>query len=372
MFSDGVMNLVEAGVVTGRKKTLLPGKLVTSFLMGSRALYRWAHDNPAIEMRPSSFTNDPFVIARNDRMMAINSALAVDLTGQVAADSVAGKMFSGIGGQVDFIRGAARSRGGKAVIALRSTAKDGQVSRIRAALEPGASVVTTRGDVHHVVTEYGSADLWGKSVRQRAVALIELAHPDFRAELLSEAKARRYVFPDQVAPRAPYPWAETHAERLRTGEEVIVRPAHLTDEEGLQQLFYRLSVESQHRRFFGLRSEFAHAEMQRMVDLDYQSRMALVATSDVGELVGLVSYEARPGEVDAEIAFTVSDDWQGKGLGSILLARMIVAGRANGLRTFSADVLAGNDAMLAVFHQSGLPLQDSVKEGIHHVVMRLD
>jgi len=194
MFSDGGMRLAQAGVITGRRKTLLPGKIVTSFVMGTRALYDWVDDNPAMEMRPSSFTNDPFQIARNDNMVAINSALAVDLTGQVAADTIGGRFFSGIGGQVDFIRGAARSKGGRPVIALPSTAKGGTISRIQPSLEAGAGVVTSRGDIHYVVTEHGIADLWGKNIRQRSCALIEIAHPDFRAELLNAARNRHYIF----------------------------------------------------------------------------------------------------------------------------------------------------------------------------------
>ena len=195
MLSDGVMNLAEAGVVTGRRKTFLPGKIVTSFIMGTSKLYRWVHDNPQVEMRPSGFTNDPFQIARNDQMMAINSALAVDLTGQVAADTVQGRFFSGIGGQVDFIRGAARSRGGRPIIALPATAKGGSVSRIQPTFEEGAGVVTSRGDIHYVVTEYGVADLWGRNIRQRTEALIGIAHPDFRSELLAAARHRCYLFP---------------------------------------------------------------------------------------------------------------------------------------------------------------------------------
>ncbi len=194
MFSDGVMNLAEAGVINGRKKTFLPGKIVTSFVMGSRKLYDWVDNNPAVEMRPSSFTNDPAAIARNENMVAINSALAVDVTGQVAADTVGGRFFSGIGGQVDFIRGASRSRGGKPIIALPSTAKDGQVSRVQAAFEEGAGVVTSRGDIHYVVTEYGVADLWGKNIRQRTTALVAIAHPDFRREIFDAARKRHFVF----------------------------------------------------------------------------------------------------------------------------------------------------------------------------------
>src|SRR5512140_2987331 len=188
LVADGVMQLAEAGVISGRKKTLLEGKMVTSFMMGSRELYTWAHDHPQIEMRPSDFTNDPFTIARNERMVAVNSALAVDLTGQVAADTVNGFFFSGIGGQVDFIRGAARSKGGRPIIALPSTAKRGTVSRISPCFEAGSGIVTSRGDVRYVVTEYGVADLWGRSIRERALALIAVAHPDFRAELLGAAK----------------------------------------------------------------------------------------------------------------------------------------------------------------------------------------
>jgi acyl-CoA hydrolase len=180
-------------VITGRQKSLLPGKIVTSFIMGSRALYDWVDGHPSVEMRPSGFTNDPVQIARNDRMIAINSALAVDLTGQVAADTVRGKFFSGIGGQVDFIRGAARSKEGRPIIALPATAKSGTVSRIQAAFEEGTGVVTSRGDVHYAVTEYGIADLWGKNIRDRAEALIGIAHPDFRAELRTAARGRKYL-----------------------------------------------------------------------------------------------------------------------------------------------------------------------------------
>jgi acyl-CoA hydrolase len=193
MLSDCVARLVDRGVITGRKKTLLPGKLVCSFIMGTHKLYEWANDNPQLEMRPSIFTNDPFQIARNDHMISINSALAIDLTGQVAADTVGGRFFSGIGGQVDFIRGSARSKGGKPIIALPATAKNGTISRINPVFEEGAGIVTSRGDIHYVVTEFGIADLWGKNIRDRAHALIRIAHPDFRDELLAAAKARRFI-----------------------------------------------------------------------------------------------------------------------------------------------------------------------------------
>jgi acetyl-CoA hydrolase len=187
MFSDGLLDLVESGGVDCQAKSYHRGKIVTSFVMGTSRLYRFVHDNPFVEMHPVTFTNDPEVIARNDNMMAINSAIEVDLTGQVCADSIGHKLYSGIGGQLDFVRGAARSKGGKSVIAMSSTAGAGRFSRIVSELKPGAGVVTTRGDVHYVATEYGIADLFGKTLRQRAEALIQIAHPSYREELRQAA-----------------------------------------------------------------------------------------------------------------------------------------------------------------------------------------
>lgn len=183
MFSDGVVELVNAGVITNRKKTVAPGKLAVSFAMGSQKLYDFIHNNDQVEFRTSDWINDPTVIAQNYKMTAINSAIQIDLTGQVCADSIGTYMYSGCGGQVDFVRGASRSPGGKAIIALESTAKNGQISRIVPALNPGAGVVTSRADVHYVVTEYGIAYLHGKNMKDRVKALIEIAHPKFRADL---------------------------------------------------------------------------------------------------------------------------------------------------------------------------------------------
>ncbi len=189
MFSDGLVDLFEMGVVTNERKTLHRGKIVASFVIGTRKAFDFVDNNPFMEFHPNHYVNDPFVVAQNDAMVAINSAIAVDLTGQVCADSIGTMIYSGFGGQLDFIRGAARSKGGKPIIALPSTAKGGSVSRIVDTLLPGSGVVTTRADVHTVVTEYGIADLYGKSLRERAEALIGIAHPDFREEL--EAAARR-------------------------------------------------------------------------------------------------------------------------------------------------------------------------------------
>jgi 4-hydroxybutyrate CoA-transferase len=196
LFSDGVIGLVEAGVLTGSRKTLHNGKIVVGFILGSQRLYKWVDNNPLIEMHPTEYINDPFVIAQNDRMVALNSAIEVDLTGQVCADSIGTKFYSGVGGQMDFIYGASRSKGGVPIIALPSTTtlRDGtRISRVVDMLKQGAGVVTTRNHVHYVVTEYGAADLYGKSVRQRSQALINIAHPDYRDELKSQAKKLNYM-----------------------------------------------------------------------------------------------------------------------------------------------------------------------------------
>jgi 4-hydroxybutyrate CoA-transferase len=193
MFSDGLLDLVEAGIVTGAAKTLHPGKIVSTLLMGSRRLYDWVDDNPMIEMHPVDYTNDTAIIRRNAKMTAINSAIEVDLTGQVCADSMGTRLYSGVGGQMDFMRGAALSPGGKPIIALPSTARHGAVSRIVATLADGAGVTTTRAHVHYIVTEYGIAYVHGKSIRERTAALIGIAHPAFRDELRAWAERARYL-----------------------------------------------------------------------------------------------------------------------------------------------------------------------------------
>jgi 4-hydroxybutyrate CoA-transferase len=193
LFSDGIIDLVNRGIINNEAKTLHPGKIIAGFMLGTQALYDFVDDNPIIELHPTEYVNDPFLIAQNDRMISINSALAVDLTGQVCSDSIGPKLYSGVGGQVDFVRGAARSKGGKPIIALPSTAKDDTINRIVWQLAPGSGVVTTRNDVHYIVTEYGVAYLYGKAIRERARALIDIAHPKYREELEARAYELNYL-----------------------------------------------------------------------------------------------------------------------------------------------------------------------------------
>ncbi|GAB4467292.1 MAG: acetyl-CoA hydrolase/transferase C-terminal domain-containing protein [Anaerolineae bacterium] len=193
LFSDGVIDLVERGIINNEAKTLHPGKIIAGFVLGTQRLYDFIHDNPIVELHPTEYVNDPFRIAQNDKMVSINSALEVDLTGQVCADSIGPYFYSGVGGQVDFVRGASRSKGGKPIIALPSTAKNDEISRIVWQLKPGSGVVTSRNDVHYIVTEYGIADLYGKTIRERALALISVAHPKFREELMARARELNYI-----------------------------------------------------------------------------------------------------------------------------------------------------------------------------------
>jgi 4-hydroxybutyrate CoA-transferase len=193
LFSDGVMEMIERGVITNAAKSIHAGKVVSGFVLGTQKLYDYIHDHPAFELHPTEYVNDPFIVAANDRMVSINSALEVDITGQVCADSIGGRFFSGVGGQLDFVRGAARAKGGMTFIALPSTSKNDTITRITAQLKPGAGVTTTRNDVHFVVTEYGVADLWGRSVSERVTALINIAHPNFRESLSAYAHEQHYL-----------------------------------------------------------------------------------------------------------------------------------------------------------------------------------
>ena len=370
MFSDGLLPLIERGVVTGARKSLHRSKVVASFVMGSRRLYDFVHDNPLIEFHPSEYVNDPFVIAQNDKMVAVNGAIEVDLTGQVCADSMGRRFYSGIGGQVDFIRGAARSRGGKPVIALPSTAEEGTVSRIVPMLRPGAGVVTSRGDVHYVVTEYGVAYLHGRTVRERALALIEIAHPKFRPWLLAEAKAQRLVYADQIERpiHALYPEGLERWVELKDGRRAFLRPLKLTDEGLVRDLFYRLSPESVHYRFFRLLKAMPHRQLQELLRVDYAADMALVALTGIepeAEMVGIAHYAKDPNGSFAETAFLVRDDWHGKGVATALMATLAEHAQRQGIAGFTAEVLASNHGMLRVFHKGGWPVQSTLASGVY-------
>jgi acyl-CoA hydrolase/RimJ/RimL family protein N-acetyltransferase len=369
MFSDGLLPLLASGAVNGRRKTLHRGKVVTSFCMGSRRLYDAVDGDRRFEFRPSDYVNDPFVIARNERMTSINSALQVDLTGQVCADSIGPRFYSGFGGQVDFIRGASRSRGGKSIIALPSTAKGGALSRIAPTLAPGSGVVTTRADVDFVVTEWGIASLKGRSVRERALALISIAHPRFRAGLLEEARALGFVYPDQRPwPKEgkPYPVECETRFALKGGPELEVRPLKPSDERALRDLFYSHTERTVGLRYGRPLKSLSRAQVQEFVTLDYDRRMALGAferTGRASRLLAVVRWEREPQGGEAEAAFVVHDGFQGRGLASFLTRQLLRHARRLGLERLYGTYAWSNPVMDALARATGARVEGNGADG---------
>jgi len=375
MFSDGVIDLIENGNITGKYKAIHPNKVSASFTFGSNHLYGFVDRNPVFTLHPSDYINDPVRIARQHKMVAINSALQIDLTGQVCADSIGTKFYSGIGGQVDFIRGASMSPGGKPIVAMPSTAKDGQVSRIVASLDPGAGVVTSRGDVQYVVTEYGVADLQGRSIRDRAIALVSIAHPSFRAELLEAGKERHYVFMDQITSELGYPRKYEKRLAIEGLPPLLMRPVRVTDEAKMSRLFYNLSDSTVYKRWHHRLKQLPHRDILRLLEVDYAQNMAVVIEAEPDDeeskLVGVGRYHTDPATNYAEAAFVIRDGWQGVGLGTALLHHLIDIARQNGIAGFTAEVLADNRAMQHLFHKSGLEIQSHLHGGVYSLTMDL-
>ncbi|MEK6799473.1 MAG: GNAT family N-acetyltransferase [Planctomycetota bacterium] len=378
MFSDGIIPLVEKGIITNARKTLHRGKIVATFVMGSRRLYDFVDNNPLVEFHPTEYVNDPYIIARNDKMISINAAIEVDVTGQVCADSLGTLFYSGIGGQVDFTRGAARSKGGKPIIALPSTAENETVSRIVPYLKPGAGVVTSRGDVHYVVTEYGVAYLHGRCIRERALALIQVAHPKFRPWLFAEAKSRKLVYADQIEwpIRTPvYPIEMEEWIELKDKSRTFLRPLKLTDEPLVRDLFYKLSAESVHYRFFQMLKAMPHEKLQEFLRVDYEADMALVVLTDptpAAAMVAIAHYRRHPQTNFAEAAFLVRDDWQGKGIGTALMRSLLDRARACGIGGFTGEVIVQNHGMLRVFHKCGYAVESDLTDGVYHLRIPFD
>ena len=355
LITDGFIPLLEQKVITNKRKTLLPGRVVASLCMGSENLYRYVDNNPQFYFRSSEFVNDPTVIARNDHLISISSALEVDLTGQVCTDSVGYMFYSGIGDQVDYIRGSAMSKGGFSIIAMPSTAQNGKVSRIVPSLSEGAGVATTRGDVSFVVTEYGVAELEGKSIYQRVMELAQISHPKFREELIDVAKRRHYIFGDQLAPvQDDLIFLESYKHRidLKNGKTVEIRPLLPSDEFEYRNFFYSLKEETIYLRFFYRMKLFSHEmAQQQWASVDYRKNISLVGlvqSRGHKEIVAIGSY-ADDESGRAEVAFVVREDFQGMGISSLMLSQLETIARENGFKGFTATVLQENAAMLHVF-----------------------
>ena len=365
LMSDGIAELMKQGVIDNSRKKIDHGKTVATFCMGRKETYDFIDDNPSIEFRTIDYTNDPIVISQHDNMVAINSALEIDLTGQATAESIGKTFYSGVGGQADFMRGAMLSQSGKTILTMESTAQDESVSRIVPFLSEGAGVTMVRGDIHYVVSEYGIAYLHGKNVRERAMELISIAHPKFRPWLIEEAKKLNIIYRDQAfvpGKRGEYPEALETYRTTKTGLQLLLRPVKISDESLVKDLFYSLSDQSLYRRFISQRKDMPHERLQEFVVIDYTQELVILATvgkEEDEEVVGIGQYGIGQDVHSAEVAFAVREKDQKKGIGTELLSYLIFLGKKNGLLAFDAEVLYENKPMLSIFEKAGFQMVSS-------------
>lgn len=371
LLSDGIAELIQSEVVDNTQKSINPGKTIATFCMGRRGTYDFLRGNSSIQFRSIDYTNNPLVIAKNRKMIAINSALEVDLTGQATAESLGHNFYSGIGGQADFMRGTVLSPGGKTILALPSIG--GTVSRIVPFLREGAGVTLTRGDIHYVVTEYGIAYLHGKSIRERAMDLISIAHPVFRLWLIEEAKRLHLIYPDQAfipGSRGEYPEDLETWKSTRTGLWILLRPAKISDEPLLKDFFYSLSDESLYQRFISARRDIPHEVLQKLVAVDYFQKMVLIAVmrkDDRESICGLGQYDINSDMFTADVALVVRDDCQNRGVAAELLSYLVYLAKKQGLLGFTAEVLAGNDPVFRLFKKMGFAVSKRRESGVYEL-----
>ena len=357
VITDGLLPLFKKKVITNKKKSYLKDRVVASLCMGSKELYDYVDNNPIFYFKSSEFVNDPNVIAKNDNFISISSALEVDLTGQVCTDSKGYLFYSGIGDQVDFIRGSAMSKGGFSIIIIPSTAQNGEVSRIVPHLSEGAGVATTRGDIDIIVTEYGIAEMRRKSIYQRVMELARIAHPKFRKDLIEEAKKRHYIFPDQLPPTTQdllFLDQYLYSMKLANGKTVDFRPLLPSDEFESRHFYYSLQEDSIYYRFFNKRKVFSRDMLQKQwAQVDYRRNMTIIGLMQLGkrkQIVAIGSY-AKTNDDSAEVAFLVKEKLHGMGIGSYLLEILETIAKENHYKQFIATVLAENRKMLNVFQK---------------------
>ncbi|MFH1853621.1 MAG: GNAT family N-acetyltransferase [Candidatus Neomarinimicrobiota bacterium] len=375
LIGDGLVDLMRTGVVTNSRKTVNRGKTIATFSMGTEKTYKFLNDNPGIEFRTVDYTNNPLNIALNENITAINSALEIDLTGQATAESLGSTFYSGIGGQADFMRGAVLAKKGKSILTLPSTAENDSVSRIVPFLSEGAGVTLNRGDIHYVVTEYGIAYLHGKNIRERAMALIAIAHPKFRPQLIQEAKKRNLIYRDQAyiaGKGGEYPDQLEAYRTTRRGVEVFFRPVKISDEPVLKEFFYSLSDNSMYRRFISKRKDMPHERLQDFVIIDYSKEIVILAfVNKKGQdiMVGMGQYGVVETTHTGDIAFVVRDDFQNLGIGKELLNYLTFIAKRQGLLGFTAEVLMDNIPMLHLFESMGFDIEKRSEEGVHEMKM---
>jgi acyl-CoA hydrolase/GNAT superfamily N-acetyltransferase len=351
--TDDVMHLFATGVITNRKKGINNGKLVASCGIGSPNLYEFLDDNPGVEFHPSNYVNDPFIISQHNRMVSLNVAKTIDLTGQVSAEASEHTFFAGVSGIPDFVRGAKRSKGGKSIMMLYSTSRDGKESNIVTSLKDTA-VVLPRADTHYVATEYGVVNLFGKSLQERVLALIEIAHPDHRERLFQEAKEARFIGRERKLGEAKHGVYPVHLEEtiVRDGEEITIRPSKPVDERRIQEHYYNLERSDIQRRFFHDKASFGRDDVESASQVDYIKDLTLVAVVGefgFGRVVGVGEYLLLVDCNLAEVAFSISSDYQGKGIGSLLIRKLARAARDNGISGLIAYTSPQNLGMINLF-----------------------
>ena len=375
LLTDGIIELMKKGVIDNSRKDLNRGKTVATFCMGHQKTYEYIHDNPSIEFRTINYTNTPLTISRQRNMTAINSALEIDLTGQATAESLGRTFYSGVGGQADFMRGAVLAPGGKSILAIQSTAEWGKVSRIVPFIREGAGITLLRGDIHYVVTEYGIAYLHGKNVRERAMELIAIAHPQFRPWLIEKAKEANLIYRDQAfipGKRGEYP---EHLETFRTsskGFQILLRPVKISDEPLLKDFFYSLSDTSLYRRFISFRKDMPHERLQEFVIINHAKEMTILATVKEAEkekVLAVGQYGKNESTHTAEVALAVRDDYQNQEIGTELLSYLTYLAKREGLLGFTAEVLVENRPMLHLFEKMGFDIQKRSEQGVYELKM---
>lgn len=373
VITDPIVDLIEQGVVTGNAKGIHRGQVVTSYCLGTRRLYDLIDQNPLFAFHPLEYVCNPAVLAANHQMVSVTQAFAVDLTGQVCADQFQGEFYSGVSTQPDFLRGAANSPGGKPIICLAATTDDGQESRIRPLLRMGEGVTIARSDVHYVITEYGCAYLFGKTIRERALALIEIAHPDFRPWLLDEAKRLGYVRPAQnLQSKSAYPVQEEREVKLKNGVKALIRPSKASDIQSLQDLFYHLPAQDIYTRFFQDLKFLPISAAEHLCNVDYESEMACLAVTGEREneqIIGSACYFVNPTTNLAEAAYMIHPDWQGVGLGGTLQRWLIDYAQAKGLRGFTLEILTTNNKMIQLAKSAATKVSIERSGDTYEVVM---
>ncbi len=367
--TDDIMHLYARGNVNNRKKGFNQGKMVASMAVGSKDLYEFLNDNPAIDFHPSDYVNDPFIISRHNRMVSMNAVRTVDLTGQVCADASAATRFAGVSGIPDFVRGARRASAGKSILGFASATetKNGLRSNIVPQLHD-TTVVVPRGDVHYVVTEYGVVNLFGKSIQERVVAMITIAHPQFREELFERAKELGFIGAERnlgEAAKAVYPVQLEKTIRI-DDEDITIRPAKPVDERRIQEHYYSLPKEDILTRFFCQKTIFGRPEMESRSNIDYVNDLTLIAVVGdfgFGKVVGIAESMKIEDLNMTEVAFSISKEYQGKRLGSLFIKKLAAATRANGISGLLAYTLPTNRAMISLFKTLPYKVKTQYEDG---------